>query len=511
MKRCLLNTLHKNKEIKAIEDENKVISLQTDLEKAQFEARQLRNNKTIRQYSEEKGIHYTTDSHAIREKDQEVDEAKDAIRINNIEKEISLLEERKSMLEEQSSLIDEQIEALEKQNDSIEKYYDTLIEQQEKFFEAQIGNLEKEKSKWEELAEVKEVADAYSAIEQVFGDLGYTVDDVLNNSAGVFEDFKAKYIDLLNTMNSNDSFGNGLSYAVDELDKSLANVGTNTEGLDNLVSKMDEVTTSVGNVSNAINGSGMSSMSSGEEVSNATSSSLKDAIAEQTSDALTKLEEQSNAFSNGKDSLEGSVQNVIDKVAGSSEGKDKKDSKEGESEADTDNLIGAIQAQYDKTVETIPQQIESFNLFESAIGGCVTQLHAMIEALKEVQTLSSSIGMMGTVPINGYATGTPHAKKGLSIVGEEEPELIEDNKGNLSLVTEPTLLNMKGGEKVYNGEETKSLLNPKQKQMLQDFMKHGLVTINNNGRNYRDSLVNIFSVEKSSQESRGFSHERFKH
>ena len=31
-----------------------------------------------------------------------------------------------------------------------------------------------------------------------------------------------------------------------------------------------------------------------------------------------------------------------------------------------------------------------------------------------------------------------------------------------------------------------------------------------NGRNCRDSLVNIFSAEKSSQESRGFSHGRFK-
>ena len=34
-------------------------------------------------------------------------------------------------------------------------------------------------------------------------------------------------------------------------------------------------------------------------------------------------------------------------------------------------------------------------------------------------------------------------------------------------------------------------------------------TIDNNGRNYRVSLVNIFSVGRSSQESRGFSHERF--
>ena len=477
-----------NAEIKAKREANDERKRALDLEQAQFDLEKKRNNKTIRQYTQN-GIIYTEDLSVVREAEQKVEDAKLEIEIAEKEKEISQIEElikqkekeieqkekSISLIEKEIDVLDKQAESIQKAQEESEKYYDNLIKQQENYYNSLIENLEKEKSKWEELAEVKEVADAYSAIEQVFGDLGYTVDDVLSNSMGAFEDFKAKYIDLLNTMNSNDSFGNGLSYAVDELDKSLANVGTNTEGLDNLVSKMDDVTTSVSNVSNAINGSGMSSMSSGEEVSNATGSSLKDAIADQTNDALTKLEEQSNAFSNGEDSLKGSVQNVIDKVAGSSEGKDKKDSKEGESEVDTDNLVGAIQAQYDKTVETIPQQIESFNLFESAIGGCVTQLHAMIEALKEVQTLSSSIGMMGTVPINGYATGTTHAKKGLSIVGEEEPELIEHNNGNLSLVTEPTLLNMEGGEKVYNGEETKSLLNPKQKQMLQDFMKHGLV------------------------------------
>lgn len=40
--------------------------------------------------------------------------------------------------------------------------------------------------------------------------------------------------------------------------------------------------------------------------------------------------------------------------------------------------------------------------------------------------------------------------------------------------------------------------------------KNKLIPIDKNGRNYRDSLVNIFSVERSSQESRGFSYERFK-
>lgn len=58
-----------------------------------------------------------------------------------------------------------------------------------------------------------------------------------------------------------------------------------------------------------------------------------------------------------------------------------------------------------------------------------------------------------------YASGTKNAKKGLNLVGEDGVETYIDNNGNVSLVTEPTLIPMEGGEIVKNESETKSLLN----------------------------------------------------
>ena len=57
-----------------------------------------------------------------------------------------------------------------------------------------------------------------------------------------------------------------------------------------------------------------------------------------------------------------------------------------------------------------------------------------------------------------YASGTTNAKKGLNLVGEDGIETFIDNDGNISLVTEPTLIPMEGGEIVKNESETKSLL-----------------------------------------------------
>lgn len=57
-----------------------------------------------------------------------------------------------------------------------------------------------------------------------------------------------------------------------------------------------------------------------------------------------------------------------------------------------------------------------------------------------------------------YASGTSNAKRGLNLVGEDGTETYIDNDGNISLVTEPTLIPMKGGETVKNAAETKSLL-----------------------------------------------------
>lgn len=57
-----------------------------------------------------------------------------------------------------------------------------------------------------------------------------------------------------------------------------------------------------------------------------------------------------------------------------------------------------------------------------------------------------------------YADGTRHAEKGLAVVGEEKPEVVITNNKKVLLAEHPTLLNMEGGETVFDGDETEKLL-----------------------------------------------------
>lgn len=189
----------KEKEKKAIQDATDARKRELNLQKAQYELERARNQRIILQYSEEKGMHYVKDDKAEREAKENVDDAKREIQIAAIEKEIDLLNEQKD-------IIQEQIDLLDKQAEEIEKYYEKMISETEKYYDSLIKSMEKQKSKWEELADIKDIADAYSDVKQVFGELGYTVEDVLNGNEAAFEDFRAKYIGLMNDMNSNSSF-----------------------------------------------------------------------------------------------------------------------------------------------------------------------------------------------------------------------------------------------------------------------------------------------------------------
>lgn len=239
----------KQKEIDAINDAADARKRELDLQKAQYELERARNQRTILQYSEEKGMHYVKDDSAERDAKENVDDAKREIQIAAIQKEIDLLNEQKDAIQEQIDLLD-------KQSDQIEEYYSKMIESTEKYYDSLIKSMENQKSKWEELADIKEVADAYSAVQQVFGDLGYTVEDVLSGNEQAFEDFRNKYIAIMNDMNSNSSFGDGLSYATGKAKEDLGSFLDSTnevaDGLDNLSEKssaVDGVATSLGNAS----------------------------------------------------------------------------------------------------------------------------------------------------------------------------------------------------------------------------------------------------------------------
>ena len=193
-------------EIDAMREAREERQRQIDLQKAQYELERMQNQRTMLVYSEDKGMHYRTDESGIRDAKEAVDDAKFEIEISAKEKEINLLEDEIDLLEKQK-------DALEEAKEASNKYYETLINQQEQYWDSMIKSMEQQKSKWEELAEIEEIADAYSKVYQVFNELGYSVEDVLNGSDAAFEDFKSKYISILSEMNQNTSFQEGLEYA----------------------------------------------------------------------------------------------------------------------------------------------------------------------------------------------------------------------------------------------------------------------------------------------------------
>jgi len=77
-----------------------------------------------------------------------------------------------------------------------------------------------------------------------------------------------------------------------------------------------------------------------------------------------------------------------------------------------------------------------------------------------------------------YFTGTDSAKSGEALVGEKGHEIVVGNDGIATIVNEPTLMKMQGGEKVFNADETDKILkksvplkkfNPKKFALLQSF------------------------------------------
>ena len=60
-------------------------------------------------------------------------------------------------------------------------------------------------------------------------------------------------------------------------------------------------------------------------------------------------------------------------------------------------------------------------------------------------------------PIPALKKGTKSAKKGVTLVGEAGRELVDEGNGKAYMVDQPTLLNLKGGERVYSNDETEKL------------------------------------------------------
>ena len=308
-------------EIDAIKDAADSRKRELTLMKAQYELERARNQRTILQYDEKSGMHYVKDDSAERDAKEKVDDANREIQIAELEKQIDYYEKLNDAIDDTIEGYEDQIDAIQKLLDESNKYYDNLIEQAEKSYDAQIKSMEKyydsliksmesQKSKWEELADIKEIADAYSAVQQVFGDLGYTVEDVLNGNEQAFEDFKTKYIGLMNDMNSNTTFAEGLSYASGVAQENLGSFLDSTQkaadGLDSLGEKADAVdgiATSMSNASTSASELSNSTDGLGENLSEISDSLNNIPDSEQFSGLVTQFSNLGEAIQSVADAL----------------------------------------------------------------------------------------------------------------------------------------------------------------------------------------------------------------
>lgn len=260
-----------NEEIDAIERAAETRKKNIQLEKDQYNLEKMLNNRSSMVYKDGQFV-WDTDTRGIRDAREKVREDQEALRIDGLKNEISLIQKEIDLLEEKKDSLSEEQDRIQKLMDESNKYYDNLIKQQEKMWDSIIKGMEQNKSRWEELAEVEEIAKAFSYIQQVFGDLGYTVEDVLNGSDAAFEDFKSHYISLISDVNSNSDFTEGLVYATgvakENLGSFLDKTKETAEGLDELGGKgseMDSVAESMDKLSDSAT---TASTSTGEIASN---------------------------------------------------------------------------------------------------------------------------------------------------------------------------------------------------------------------------------------------------
>ena len=120
------------------------------------------------------------------------------------------------------------------------------------------------------------------------------------------------------------------------------------------------------------------------------------------------------------------------------------------------------------------------NAANNATGMYKSQAQASLKSAQdEYNQALSKFNSVSSRNIKALYTGTDSAKPGKTLVGEIAPEIVVHNNGTASIVDSPTLMDMKGGEKVFNGEETEKILkskyvpmkqfNPKKFAMLHSF------------------------------------------
>ena len=296
-------------EIDAIQKANEERQRQIDLQKDLYELERAQNQRTQFVLKDNQMV-YQTDPEAARQARDQIKQDEEDQKIAKLEEQIELYEHQKELIDEQIEAINEEIEmlneekeAIEEQMKAIEEYYDNLIKETEEMFDEMIEGLEEILEKWQQLAELESIKNAWKDVGGVMEMLGYTVEDVLNDTPGAFEAFKNAYIDTIMQLDKGNSdsiegikeWGRQTGQEVDAAIANFQKLGSETTGvLDPLKEPLDNATKSTKDLGdNATTASG--------GVSGLASSTGE--LADKASDADEKVSDLTEATKELPDSL----------------------------------------------------------------------------------------------------------------------------------------------------------------------------------------------------------------
>lgn len=270
-------------EIDAINDAAKARQREIDLQKAQYNLERMMNQRTNFIYKQgEDGVPgqmvYEADTTGIRDARNDVEDAKDQIRIGELEKQIDYYEKLNDSIDETIEGYESQIDAIEKMVDQSNAYYDSLIAQTEKYYDSLTKALENQKSKFEELQELFDKA----KMEQVLKELGIDEEALLNGSIEEFNKLRDGYLGVLKDMtNGNAGFQQALS---DLSGVDMSNLTGHLEATADSLGKLGDTTANVDAVATSTEKLGASATTASEGMN-----TLKESTAD-ISDDLSSIQ-----------------------------------------------------------------------------------------------------------------------------------------------------------------------------------------------------------------------------
>ncbi len=391
-------------QLDAIEEATEQKRQQLDLEEKLYTVNRKSNQKTQMTIGENGHLTYDIDKSGLASAREDLQEAQQEIEKANLEKQIKALEDQ----------IDSIDDIIDKLNDQKEEF-DDLIEATENYYDNIIKGLENYQKQWQKLIDESEKQEALKLAES----LGITEGEILGMSQEAFANINDKYKLLLKCIYSgNDDIVeqfailNGLGTdefvnAVGNADQALADFREDAEK--NLKDTLDTTTTVLG-----------VDTSEEETKKNATTTGNSD-----TSNMVGAFSTSEDLILTGFNTFTGEMETKINAL-------------EQKATSMAEKIV--------KACEDAKRALESMSNFTSSN-----------------LNLPNSYNFAGTGASFADGTGRLMSTEKNAMVSEIAPELVVDTEhGVVQLFDKPTMLDLPKGAIVYNGEQTKRILDNKQ-------------------------------------------------